>query len=198
MGSVRPSTITTPGAPPDSGDSRQVAARRLTTVALLATVVLCTGCARTSDPDAGTLTPGESVTVDLDADGTLEHVAIGREDASLTITDGALTYRSRDRWRVEQAVFGDVDADGLIEVIALLDSEKGRHLGLFGFCFNRYREQLVTQAIHPAPIALELVDEAQDQIVLLQEPSAGESELRRLLVRWNGFSFTRIQETATP
>ena len=199
---MRPSTTTTPGAPPDSGESRRPVARRLATVALLATVVICTGCARDDDPDApvdgATLVPGASATVDLDGDGTLEHVAIGRDDASLTITDGALTYRSRERWRVERAVLGDVDGDGLIEVIALLDSVKGRHLGLFGFCFDRYREQLVTQAIYPAPIAVELVAGTDDMIVLLQRPDTGESEPRRLLLRWNGFSFTRIQEAATP
>jgi hypothetical protein len=84
-------------------------------------------------------------------------------------------------------------------VVALLDSQDGRHLGLFAYYGGEYRERLVTQEMTPAPISIEVVDYAQgDAIVLLQQPRAGQTAPQRILLRWNGFGFTRIQPATTP
>lgn len=163
----------------------------------------------------GQLTPGEPVWADLDGDGDLEQIAIDPQDDSLTITDGSVFYRSRDKWRVVQALLGDTDRDGLTEVVALLDSEKGRHLGLFAYFGGAYRERFVTQAIDPAPTAIEVVKgEATDQaagdsagggsasdvgeaggdlVALVQLPADGGSEPQKTLLRWNGFGYTRVE-----
>lgn len=161
------------------------------------------------------LVPGKPVQADLDGDGTLEQIEIDPQDDSLTITDGSVFYRSRDKWRVVQALLGDTDHDGLTEVITLLDSAKGRHLGLFAYFGGAYRERFVTQAIDPAPTAIEvLTGEATDQatgnstssgsasdvgeadgdlVVLIQPPPDAGSEPQRTLLRWNGFGYTRVE-----
>ncbi len=136
------------------------------------------------------LVPGLPASADLDGDGALESALIDPTEHYLSITDGAVYYRSRHKWRVVQAVLGDADGDGLTEVITLLDSAKGRHLGLFAYYGGEYRERLVTQIIDPAPVAFEVVG---DSIVIVQEDLPGRTGLVRTLLRWNGFGFTRIE-----
>ena len=161
--------------------------------ALLTTLctVLLTAPACTATVSHGRLVPGEPVAVDLDGDGSAERVEVDPADDSLTIADGSVFYRSRDRWQVVQAVLGDTDRDGLTEIIALLDSETGRHIGLFAFFGGSYRERLVTQAIVPAPSAIEVVTEGADMLVLFQP--AGAVAPRETLLRWNGFGYTRVE-----
>jgi hypothetical protein len=157
------------------------------------------------------LVPGEPAGADLDGDKILEEVLLDPRDRSLSITDGAVSYHSRDKWRVSQALLGDTDHNGLTEVVALLDSDEGRHLGLFAYFGGEYRERLVTQAISPPPLAIDIVHYDQvrenaddpaaavtdgDVILLVQEPATGRTAPRLTLLRWNSFSFTRI-ETAT-
>jgi hypothetical protein len=169
--------------------------------------------ADTQPLDHRTLVAGERVTADLDADQSLELIMIDPQDLSLHIEDGAISYHSRAKWRVFQALLGDTDNDTLTEVVALLDSAKGRHLGLFAYFGGEYRERLVTQEIGPAPIAIEIVHcgpatestaplvdtlAAGDVIVLVQEPPAGGTGTRRTLLRWNGFGFTRVEAASCP
>jgi hypothetical protein len=188
----------------------------LAAVTVVAVVLLTTGC---SDQEGITpvsrdrLTPGETSTADLDGDGTSEEVLVDAEDASLTITDGDVVYHSRDKWQVVQAYLGDTDQNGLLEVVTLLDSEEGRHLGLFAYFGGEYRERLVTSEITPAPVALKVVNFEEalkredpelvttligDMVVLIQAPVAGETRARQTLLRWNGFGFTGVESAATP
>jgi hypothetical protein len=232
MGCARLSTTTAPGTPPRSGarlrlERLRAPARAATSPvsvagALVAAALLVAGLLFLACTDAPTvthtgLTPGTPATADLDGDGSPEQILVSATDFSLSITDGTVAYRSRDKWRVFQALLADADRDGLTEVVALLDSQKGRHLGLFAYYGGEYRERLVTQVITPAPISIEVVDYGQlvtgggtdgnagtgagdspaaskgDVIVLLQQPAAGETAPVRILLRWNGFSFTRIE-----
>ena len=180
-----------------------------------AAVFALAGCfdAYSSAPEVrGPLAADQAAHVDLDGDEALETVLIAGDEGSLIITDAESVYRSRDRWRVVQAFLGDTNGDGRPEVVALLDADDGRHLGLFAYFAGEYRERLVTKEISPAPVALEVVDRAEvlrdgesiavdgagDIVVLWQEPAPGESEGARVLLRWNGFSFTRVEDAATP
>jgi hypothetical protein len=218
------STTTAPGTPPPSGGTRTgagrlpaparlVVARLLVSAALLALVVggmFIGGCS--AAPSAtpvithGQLVPGTPSTADLDGDGTVEQVLVDPTDRSLSIRDGDVYYRSRGRWRVVQAVLGDTDHDGLTEVVALLDSAEGGHLGLFSYFGGQYRERLVTQEISPVPLSIEVVDGSEvppgtdslgsastvgDVVVLVQRAS-GKTQYERTFLRWNGFGFTRI------
>ncbi len=131
----------------------RLGARRLTL--LLTACLLVAGCggsqsARDAIPH-DELLPGLAIEADLDGDGSMETVLLDPSDHTLAIDDGADSYRSRDRWRVIQAALGDTDGDGLPEVIALLDSQAGRHLGLFAYFGGVYRERLVSQPLDPAP-----------------------------------------------
>jgi hypothetical protein len=193
---------------------RATACILLVTAAVLALV----GCSDAHDSARavrGPLAVDQATPVDLDGDEVLETVLIAGDEGSLIITDAEIVYRSRDRWRVVQAFLGDTNGDGRPEVVALLDADDGRHLGLFAYFAGEYRERLVTKEISPAPAALEVVDRAEvlgeggpiaadsaggfgDIVVLLQEPAPGESEGGRVLLRWNGFSFTRVEDAATP
>jgi hypothetical protein len=147
----------------------------------------------------GELVGGQPATVDLDGDGVAEEVLFDPQDRSLSITDGEVSYHTRAKWLVVQAALGDTDHDGLTEVVALLDSAKGRHLGLFAYFGGEYRERLVTQAIVPRPLAIEVMSLAQGDIVALVQAVAGDATItQRTFLRWNGFGFTRIEATAGP
>jgi hypothetical protein len=173
-------------------------------VALFAAILLAAGLLLVACGDApavthASLTPGTPAAADLDGDGSPEQILVSATDFSLSITDGSVVYHSRDKWRFAQSLLADTDRDGLTEVVALLDSQDGRHLGLFAYYGGEYRERLVTQEMTPAPISIEVVDYAQgDAIVLLQQPRAGQTAPQRILLRWNGFGFTRIQPATTP
>ena len=71
--------------------------------------------------------------VDLDGDGALETVELGRGHGGINIVDGDVGYRSRSKWSVVTADLGDADRNGLPEVVALLDGPDGRHLALIGW-----------------------------------------------------------------
>jgi hypothetical protein len=159
----------------------------------------------------GVLVPGEPIAADLDGDGVAEQVQIDPADDSITISDGSVFYRSRAKWKVVQAVLGDTDRNGLTEIVALLDSDKGRHLAVFACFGGAYRERLVTQAIDPAPLGIEIVADvtdggrrdtggsagaagADELVVLIQPPPATGGEVQRTLLRWNGFGYTRVEE----
>jgi hypothetical protein len=218
MGCARLSTTTAPGTPPLSGAGLhqgrlRASARAATQFALPAAATLAAASllvagllfvACNDDPTVthASLTPGTPANADLDGDGSPEQILVSATDFSLSVTDGAVAYHSRDKWRVAQALLADTDRDGLTEVVALLDSEKGRHLGLFAYYGGEYRERLVTQAMTPAPISIAVVDGSSlatskgDVIVLLQQPTAGDTAPARITLRWNGFSFTRIEAGA--
>ncbi len=158
----------------------------------------------------GELVPGRVAQADLDGDGSVEQVEIDPGDDSLTISDGSVFYRSRDKWTVVQATLSDTDGDGVTEVVALLDSDKGRHIGVFAYHGEAYRERLVTQALDPAPLRLEIVTgvpagggagrewgadgatRRSDLLVLIQPPAAEGGTPQRTLLRWNGFGYTRV------
>jgi hypothetical protein len=217
MACARPSTTTAPGTPPRSGTRRRVgrlgAPARVAALALVATALFAFTCTDARPVTHDRLVPGVPTSADLDGDGSQEEILVDTADFSLSFRDGAVVYHSREEWRIVQAVLGDTDRDGLTEVVTLLDSEDGRHLGLFAYFAGEFRERLVTQAISPAPIAIEIVDCSQnadsaggdesaaadgDVIVLVQEPAAGQTAARRTLLRWNGFGFTRIKAAAGP
>jgi hypothetical protein len=180
-------------------------------VALAAAALLFAGC---SDPDpvaAGSgdlLDAGTTYSADLDGDGESEEILIDGAPASLTITDGDVVYQSRDRWQVVEAGLGDTDHDGLLEVVTLLDSDEGRHLGLFAYFGGEYRERLVTSELSPRPVAFEIVPSDQatqgaisaagDMVSLTLEPAPGQTESQTVLCRWNGFGFTSIESPAAP
>ena len=218
--------ITTPGTRPGRDSSRLGGGARgflarafLCILAVTATVSALAGCSdgrSPASPVPGPVVADQAAHVDLDGDEALETVLIAGDEGSLTITDAEVVYRSRERWRVVHAALGDTDGDGRPEVVALLDAADGRHLGLFAYFAGEYRERLVTREISPAPVALEVVERAAvfrdgesltadgagggagDIVVLLQEPAPGESEGGRVFLRWNGFSFTRVEDAATP
>ena len=137
-------------------------------VTLLAVTLLSTtGCSSSSPPLARTgdrLVVGRTVSVDLDGDGVGEQVRLAAENGSLVLTDGPTVYRSRDKWRVVEAFIADTDGNGLPEVIALLESSGGRHLGLFAWMGDRYRERLVTSPLTPRPLALHIVPVDDDPL----------------------------------
>jgi hypothetical protein len=233
---ARPSTTTAPATPAPRGGSLQAFARlssrsrpaavgAATAVSILALACGCLaiqGCAGgvndtvsrsttasaclAGKPDSD-LVPGEPRSADLDGDGSLEQVLLDPYDRSLSISDDAVYYQSRDKWTVVQAALGDTDGNGLTEVVALLDSEKGRHLGLFAYFGGQYRERLVTAAIFPAPIAIGLLKadrvlereysgalaHVTGDVVELFELATDASVTTRVFLRWNGFGFTRIE-----
>jgi hypothetical protein len=180
------------------GAMRLCVARVCCVVALLALSVCCAfgwACSTAKEVPAiarGELVPGEPAHADLDGDGGLEEILVDAADCSLYIGDGPLSYRNRAKWRVFQAVLGDTDHNGLTEVVTLLDSAEGRHLGLFAYFGGEYRERLVTQEIIPSPLAIEITDHGE--VILVQPPTSGETAAERTLLRWNGFGFTRIND----
>ena len=148
------------------------------------------------------LVPGETVRVDLDNDGVAEQILLDPHDHAITIVDGPVSYRSRERWDVVQAALGDLDGDGMTEIVALLDSETGRHVGLFAYFGGEYRERLVSQAIDPAPSTMRIVASPSASDVMdcsylleLEQPSPEEAgSPQTIVLRWNGCGFTRIEQ----
>lgn len=129
---------------------------------------------------------------DIDGDGENEHVWIGLGPGGLWIIDGPVTYQARERWRVRAATFGDTDRDGFREIVTLLDSDSGTHVGLFAWRIDRYRERLVTSPIRPRPTNLRIrYDPASSgDVIELTEPDGS-----IVTYRWNGFGFTDIGRT---
>ena len=152
------------------------------------------------------LEPGITYSADLDGDDVDEQVVIDGTPATLTISDGDVVYRSRDRWQIVQAHLGDTDRDGLLEIVTLVDDDEGRHIGLFAYYRGEYRERLVSSEIVPRPVALEVVGPGStaldpavaatltgDAVLLTLEAAAGQTGTITVLCRWNGFSFTGIE-----
>lgn len=137
------------------------------------------------------LEPGRTYSADLDDDRAAESLLLDGDPGSLTITDGKTVYRSRDRWRVTEAHLSDIDQDGLPEVVALLDADDGRHLGMFAYFGGQYRERFVSSALSPRPLSLRISDSegAEDVIVVTEEAGPGRADAV-VLYRWNGFGFT--------
>lgn len=197
-------------------------ARSLAGVLATTAVLFTFACGAEPDlvasPVPAPLATDQAARVDLDRDGVLETVLIEGRGGCLVITDGEVVYRSRDRWRVAQAWLGDTNGDGSPEVVALLDADDGRHLGLFAHFAGECRERLVTKEIDPVPTALEVLERAAalgddafstpgaadtaggagDIVVLVGEPGADGSEAKRVLLRWNGFSFTHVEDAVAP
>ncbi len=177
---------------------------------VLLVALLATGC---SGPDktpaipatAGdSLQPGAVYAADLDNDGVVESILV--EGSRLTLTDGDLVYQSRDKWRIVNTSLGDVDHDGHLEVVTLVDDEEGRHIALFAYFGGQYRERIVTSEIVPSPAALavgnagrpgEFADRVPsdldgDVIVLTQESTDEQGGSAPRFYRWNGFGFTEV------
>jgi hypothetical protein len=128
--------------------------------------------------------------IDLDADGALENVELGRGSGGINIVDGDVSYRSRPKWSVVAADLGDTDHNGLPEVVALLDGPDGRHLALIGWHAGRYHERLVSSALRPTPTGMTVHFVAAlggDAIDLQLGGRLGERTYR-----WNGFGFTDV------
>ena len=132
---------------------------------------------------------------------------LAAENGSLVLTDGPTVYQSRDKWQVVEAFIADADGNGLPEVIALLESSGGRHLGLFAWMGDRYRERLVTSPLTPQPLSLRIIpvdddlpaDSAgrqatpvPDLVVLTEEVSEAGGGSVETTYRWNGFGFTAV------
>jgi hypothetical protein len=198
------------------GVARVTGTPALVAALLIATVLtVIAGC---SDPETvpaasgDRLAPGVTYSVDLDGDSTAEQLRVDGPSGSLTITDGDVVYRSRDKWHLVEACLGDTDGDGHPEVVALLDSEEGRHLGLFAYFGGEYRERLVTSELTPRPLSLQIVAgesgsaagtddpdaRVNDLVVLTEEAASGSTEVRTTTYRWNGFGFTAIGTAEKP
>jgi hypothetical protein len=211
MGYGLPSTTTAPGRPPSRVGARHAGARlapalltALAVIALAAAAFLTAGCSDSENitsVSGDKLTPGVTYSAELDGDRPPEQILI--DAGRLIITDGDTVYRSRDKWQVVEACFGDTDHNGALEVVTLLDAEDGRHLGLFAHFGGEYRERLVTQELSPRPLSLEVIsfeDAAEDPeitpfgdlILLTEEPAPGQTGSRTITYRWNGFGFTAL------
>lgn len=199
-----------------SGIARVTGAPVLAAALLITTVLTATvGC---SDPEivsatsGDRLAPGVTYSVDLDSDGTAEQLRVDGPSGSLIITDGDVVYRSRDKWHLVEACLGDTDGDGYPEVAALLDSNEGRHLGLFAYFGGEYRERLVTSELTPRPLSLQILAgessstagpddpdaRVNDLIVLTEEATSDNTKVRTTTYRWNGFGFTAIGTAEKP
>lgn len=159
MGSGPPSTTTARGTPPHRGTLRPTGARRAPAFLIVALLLFVLACYQTPVPaqSGDRLAVDTTYTADLDGDGSNEAIRIDEATASLTITDGDTVYHSRNKWRVVDAALGDTDRNGLLEVVTLLDSDDGRHLGLFAYFGGEYRERLVTAGLTPLPLSLRVL-----------------------------------------
>ncbi|MHB9148952.1 MAG: FG-GAP repeat domain-containing protein [Thermoleophilia bacterium] len=131
-----------------------------------------------------------SVEADLDGDGVDETAWLGRGPGAIMIADGPHTYSARTKWVVVQATVADTDRDDLPEVVALVEDEEGRHVGLFAWRHDRYRERLVTSELVPTPAEMEIYHDPAlggDVIRLFGEAGRG------ITYRWNGFGFTAVE-----
>ncbi|MFH0915613.1 MAG: hypothetical protein V1912_04110 [bacterium] len=172
-------------------------------VAVLAlAALLAAGCSQPTDvagQSGDRLSPGVIVSADLDGDGATEEVLVDATTRRLTISDGAIVYQSRDKWRMIESYLGDTDRNGLLEVAALLEADDGRHLGLFAYVGGEYRERLVTSVLTPRPLSLRVLPDssgasagAGDLLVLTEEPAPGQTGVQTVTYRWNGFGFTAV------
>jgi len=159
-------------------------------VVLFCTILLLlatSGCmAATLEPVAGG--PRSTRTIDLDGDGALETVELGRGHRGISIVDGGVSYHSRPKWSVVAAELGDTDHNGLPEVVALLDGLDGRHLALIGRHGGRYHERLVSSALRPAPTGMTVHFVAALGGDVIDLDLGGRLGIRTY--RWNGFGFT--------
>jgi hypothetical protein len=214
MGSRLPSRTIAPGIPGRKGLRRRGerstapfwSAALCSTAALLLLALTVGAACADSEPAAvassgDVLLPGFTYAADLDGDPEVELIRIDGAPASVTLTDGDLVYKSRGRWRVVQAGLGDLDRNGLLEVVALLESDEGRHIGLFAYFGGEYRERLVTSALAPPPASFQVVDgtaDGGDLLVLTGELKPDGSAAQTSTYRWNGFGFTAIGSYTTP
>jgi hypothetical protein len=176
--------------------------RRLSITAL----VTCALLAFTALAPRPAALPEESVppdvleSVDLDGDRVPETVRLGRGRQGIVITDGPVTYTSRDKWRVAAAALGDTDGNGLPEVVALLDGPDGRHLGLVAWFAGRYAERMVSAPLTPTPVRLRLLPDGSGEGMLvelterIEGTGKGGMALRMVntIYRWNGFGYVAV------
>jgi hypothetical protein len=191
MGSGPPSTTTARGTP-HRGALRPTGARRAPASLIVALLLFAVACSQppVAAKSGDKLAADTTYTADLDGDGNGESIRVDGGAASLTISDGDTVYHSRDKWRVVDAVLGDADRDGFLEVVTLLDSDDGRHLGLFAYFGGEYRERLVTSELTPRPLSLRVLP--GDLLELTEEIPSGQDGTRIVLYHWNGFGFTAI------
>lgn len=150
-------------------------------------------------PDEST-PPGVLERADLDGDGDLEAVQLSRGRQGVVITDGPVTYTSRQKWRVAAAALGDTDGNGLPEVVALLDGPDGRHLGLIAWFAGRYAERMVSAPLTPAPLHLRLLADGGGGGMLVELTERVEatwegaitSRVVNTVYRWNGFGYVAV------
>ncbi len=164
------------------------------------------GCTKDATPLARSgdrLESDIALSADLDGDGVAEQVLVEGVSRRLIIGDGENVYRSREKWQVAEAFLGDTDGNALLEVVTLLDDVDGRHLGLFAYMGDEYRERLVTSVLSPRPLSLLVVTDrdaagsaAGDLIVLTEESDSSESGVQSTTYRWNGFGFTALRPSA--
>jgi hypothetical protein len=134
--------------------------------------------------------PRGARTIDMDGDGTLEQIELGRGRGGITIADGDITYRSRPKWSVVAADLGDTDHNGLPEVVALLEGPDGRHLALIGWHAGQYHERLVSAALRPAPRSMRVHRGVGLGGNVIDLDLGGRLGVRTY--RWNGFGFTDV------
>jgi hypothetical protein len=207
MGSRPPSRTTARGTRPPSPSPAQRLLPALLAVAV-ATLLLA-GCSDLdfADADAAArcdrLLPGTTYSADLDNDGAREALRIA--GARLTITDGDLVYHSREKWHIVDSSLGDVDGDGYLEVVTLVDDVEGRHIGLWAYFGGEYRERIVTSELATRPDALRVCNMEhpgdygdvipaapnEDLIVLTGTPGDVTGGPPTFL-RWNGFGFVEV------
>jgi len=127
---------------------------------------------------------------DLDGDAMPEEIRVTPGAEGIMIVDGDTTYRSRAKWRVVDAIVADADRDGTPEVVAILDDEEGRHIGLIAWRHDRYRERLVTSPLVPRPVGLRVrsAENGEGDLIVLTETSGAEVHYR-----WNGFGFKAMR-----
>jgi hypothetical protein len=191
MDSGPPSTTTARGTPP-RGELRPPGARRAPAFLVVALLLFVVACSQNPVPaqSGDRLAADTTYAADLDGDGTSESIRVDGGADSLTITDGDTVYHSRDKWRLVEATLGDTDRDGLLEVVTLLDSDDGRHLGLFAYFGGEYRERLVTSELTPRPLSLRVLP--GDLLELTEEFSSGQEGTQAVRYHWNGFGFTAM------
>ena len=176
---------------------RRLSITALVTCALLAFTALAPRPMALPDESAP---PGVLESVDLDGDGALETVRLGRGRQGVVITDGPVTYTSRQKWRVVASALGDTDGNGLPEVVALLDGPDGRHLGLIAWFAGRYAERMVSAPLTPAPLRMRLLANRSGGGMLVELTERIEAtwegrETARVVntvYRWNGFGYVAV------
>jgi len=169
------------------------AAATILGVCLLLSISACSATASVPAAAGDELLPGRPVSADLDSDGTAETILLD-EHGSLHIEGDSSIYRSREQWQVAQAFLGDTDGNGLLEVVALLDDSRGRHLGLFAWMGDRFRERIVTSVLTPRPLSLQVVPATPSLVILDEERPSAPGGVVRTTYRWNGFGFTAVGE----